>query len=127
MEQKDNIKKSTELLSENMRKIDQEIENLKTQNNLNEEQIKAVKAGVLETFAKISLMSAQQIATTYSGEETRLNNILLKDVTDKCRSSTGNAQEPITVPYPCRSNIFKVGRFNWFEHLQRSIMNNKTI
>ena len=43
IEQKDNIKKSTELLSENMRKIDQEIENLKTQNNLNEEQIKAVK------------------------------------------------------------------------------------
>ena len=36
IEQKDNIKKSTELLSENMRKIDQEIENLKTQNNLNE-------------------------------------------------------------------------------------------
>ena len=88
MEQKDNIKKSTELLSDNMRKIDQEIENLKTQNNLNEEQIKAVKAGVLETFGKISLMSKQEIATTYTGEETRLNNILLKDVTDHIGGST---------------------------------------
>ena len=54
IEQKENIKKSTELLSENMRKIDQEIENLKTQNKLSDEQIKAVKAGVLETFRTIS-------------------------------------------------------------------------
>ena len=53
IKQKDYIEKSTDLISSNIRKIDQEINNLIKQENLTEEQIKLVKKEVAQITANI--------------------------------------------------------------------------
>lgn len=79
----ENLKQSVKIGIENIDKIKQEIENLKSQKNLNDEETQRVKQMVVESMAKISLMDIQKRETLANANETEMNNILLKDVTEK--------------------------------------------
>lgn len=77
------VKENTKLATENIKKIKQEVENLRETKNLTIEQTKQVKQLIAESVAKISLMSTEERRNIANATETELNNILLKDVTNK--------------------------------------------